>query len=356
MIFSFVFLCILMLFIPPIVFATNKKAEGAIHKDYLTKESTLSIKGFFVLLVFFSHFRGYAELSGSFLDVSFNWITNLLGQLIVAMFFFYSGFGIFESYKTKGNEYVKGFLLKRFLPTWISFAICICFFIIENAVLGNTYSVLDLALSFTGWSSIGNSNWFMFVTFALYILFFLVFFIFKKTNNYFKLSLLTIASCGLLVTLYIFKDSYWYNTLLCFVTGAWYSLLKDRIDKFISKSNRNYFLILTAGLIGFVSAYLLIGWHGVFYCVYSTMFGLLVVLMTMKIKFRSFPLSFVGKHVFSIYILQRLVFSALVFIKIENPYRLFFISLLITIVISYLYDNTFDFFKTKLFNLTRNKE
>lgn len=61
------------------------------HEDYMEKNQTDSIKGVFAIIILFSHFRGYVHLSNGFLDTSFLWIINLFGQLMVSLFFFYSG-------------------------------------------------------------------------------------------------------------------------------------------------------------------------------------------------------------------------------------------------------------------------
>lgn len=62
------------------------------HSDFLSPMNTLSIKGFFVFLIFFSHIQGYLSLSDSLLNNIYFSFQNHLGQLIVAMFLFYSGF------------------------------------------------------------------------------------------------------------------------------------------------------------------------------------------------------------------------------------------------------------------------
>ena len=59
------------------------------YDHYLDKDNTLPIKGFFVILVFLAHFKQYIDLSSSLLDMAFDYIHKLSGQLIVTMFLFY---------------------------------------------------------------------------------------------------------------------------------------------------------------------------------------------------------------------------------------------------------------------------
>ena len=83
------------------------------NDDYLDKESTNNIKGIFAIMILLSHFRGYVNIDPTSLYDRF---ISLIGQLMVAMFLFYSGYGIMESIKNK-KDYMKSFLKNRFLKT-----------------------------------------------------------------------------------------------------------------------------------------------------------------------------------------------------------------------------------------------
>lgn len=73
------------------------------NNDYLSKDNSNCIKGIFVLIVFYSHLATYFEplYSKDFLMLNFR---NFLGQLMVAPFLFYSGYGVYESIKKKKNH------------------------------------------------------------------------------------------------------------------------------------------------------------------------------------------------------------------------------------------------------------
>ena len=118
-------------FLPPIK-PINKVGYGGVNTDYLSPQNTLPVKGFFTFLVMCSHSRDYITLSNGILDHYFNTITNIIGQLMVAPFFFYSGFGIYESVKKNGAGYIQAFPKRRFFPTWLRFSICIVLYCIFN--------------------------------------------------------------------------------------------------------------------------------------------------------------------------------------------------------------------------------
>ena len=267
------------------------------------------------------------------------------------MFLFYSGYGIYLSIKSK-EGYMRFFLLKRLLPVWVSFAICVCFFLIENLCMGVSYGIPDTLLAFTGWTSIGNDNWYMFVTFVLYIFAYLSFRFLKPEKKMLGLIIFTCFSLGLVAGLYFLKrneGNYWWNTLLCFPLGMWYAHFKDKIDAFMSKSLGFYFLGLGISIALCLGSYLLLKIHPIFYCLYSMAVALFAVIVCMKIRFRSLPLSYLGKHVFSVYILQRLVFRAGKALGLNgNPYLFFAGCLAVTLVIAFAYDWIFGFVRSKL--------
>ena len=79
-----------------LVFWNIKKRPEASMESALSVEQTTMIKGIFVLLIFASHVSQYLDLSQSsdLLTRGYSVIRNKLGQLIVAPFLFYSGYGI----------------------------------------------------------------------------------------------------------------------------------------------------------------------------------------------------------------------------------------------------------------------
>ena len=318
------------------------------NREYISQTNTAAIKGLFVILVFFCHYGGYVEFTST-LDLAFKWINNKIGQLCVVMFLFYSGYGIWYSYINKAN-YIRTFMKRRFLPVWLSFALCVLFFWLENAFLGIEYSFIDILFAFTGWTSIGNSNWYMFVTFALYIIFFLCFRMFNENSNKVRgLIIYTMLCCVLVIFLFFTKESWWYNTLLCFPAGMWFAVVKSKIDEFAFENNTNYIKLFVLSFILLVATCLLQQWHSVFFVPLAIQFSIFVVVVTMKFTFNSKLLSFCGEHVFSIYILQRLFFNLGQHYGLhQEPYLFFGVCLIGTIVLAIIYDYIFAKYKVRL--------
>lgn len=121
----------------------------------------------------------YIDATGTF-DLPYVKIQRYLDQMVVSMFFFYSGFGIMEQIKHRGGAYIGTIPKKRFPQLLLNMDICVVLFIILNTAIGQTFGAKQILLSLIGWESVGNSNWYIFVMLALYVVTYLSFLIIKR--------------------------------------------------------------------------------------------------------------------------------------------------------------------------------
>ncbi|MBQ8322986.1 MAG: acyltransferase [Clostridia bacterium] len=284
------------------------------HKDYMSREQTEAVKGIFAIIILFSHMRGYITLSSSFADRSYGILLNMIGQLMVAIFFFYSGYGVIQSYKNK-DKYTKTFLKNRILKTWLHFAVAVACYFILSFIIGKTYSWQDYAFCWIGWTSVGNSNWFIFIALSLYILTWAAFPIAEKFFKARKSIAVSFIVCGFSIVLwfvfYVFgKETWWYDTLLCYPLGMLFSTGKEKLDFYLEKNKRSNYLIVAASFLLFIVSYF--GYHKIpfekiaIYSICACAFCLAIVMFTTKIKIDNVVLRWLGKNSFLIYILQRI--------------------------------------------------
>ena len=255
---------------------------------------------------------------------------------MVTTFLFYSGYGILESVKNKKN-YMDNFFRKRILKLFLSFSLAILLYLLLDLIVGYEYSVKTILLSFIGWESIGNSNWFIFATFCMYFSTLISFKIFK--NDYLKGILLCfIFSVCYIFILRYFKYSYWYDTILCYNFGMLLSYYKDNIVKFL-KNNLNYILCLILTFLTFVLCRFTEYSHLVFE-LKSICFVSIIFLITLKVKIGNKVLLWLGKNTFNIYILQRLSFIVYKEIGLldYNIYLYFCISIITIFIIAFVFD------------------
>lgn len=318
------------------------------NEGYLSRNDTTAIKGIFVFMVFLSHFTQYYQMSTTF-DNPYKWLKGNSGQLVVVMFLFYSGYGIYESVKRKGTDYIKTFPKNRCLKTLFHLDVAVIIYLIFDLIIGEKVTLVNFLLSLVAWKGIGNSNWFMFAVIVQYILVFIAFMVFRKKRVP-ALILVTLLSVVYIIVMKDLKQSWWYNTALCLPLGMWFSYFKDGIQKIVMKNNITY--IAASALF---AAIFLVGYlkrrEFVFYEIWMLAFAILVVLLTMKVSLGNKALEWLGNHVFSVYILQRI--PMIIFKDVPsvfgNRYIYFAVCFVITVVISELFDRLMGVADKKLF-------
>ena len=315
---------------------------GQFHKDYSGLQVSTAIKGIFVILVFFCHFSSYVDTSvdgNAAWRVFFSW----LGQLVVAMFLFYSGYGIMLSSRKKGDAYIKA-LPQKVLLLLAKFAFAVTLFLAFRILTGQETSLSQYLLSLIGWESIGNSNWYIFAIMALYLISF-VGLRFARKKELLSAGIITALSLLFCFVMSRFKAGYWWNTALCYSVGVWWAVLQPKIDKMTMKNIWTWLISLAVSGLAFYFFWRRCASSNAFYLVCACLFCVVINLALMKVKIGNKVLDFFGKHVFSIYILQRLAFMTLglaPWIQ-SNLYLYFVLSLGGTIVISLTFELITDY-------------
>ena len=285
-------------------------------EDCVSRDQCDAIKGICILLVFLRHVWPYVQKAGytasTFCDKYGSLMDGVVGQLMVAPFLFYSGYGIMESIRGKGDGYVRSMPLRRILVTLLNFDVAVCSFFLLNLVIGHQNPWWQNLLALTGWYDIGNSNWYIFDILACYLIVYIVFRI-KPFRNGECRPVPQILGVGTILAvtggiLSLCKGSSWYNTLLCFPAGLSFSVYKG---EFMRSARRHpVFLPLVLGglfLLGYVVSYGLgLDFCGVAYNATSIVFCLLIILLTSRMEVGSHPLRWLGRTLFPLYIYQRI--------------------------------------------------
>lgn len=284
-----------------------KKADA---KDAcLKKEHTDAVKGFFIIIVLYSHILPYLTSSGvSFspiLDVPANKIIKMTGQLMVVMFLFYSGYGVMESIQNKGKDYIISIPYKRILSTLVNYGIAIAFFLFMNLLLGIHYPVRQYLLSLIAWESVGQSNWYIFAILCCYLSTFISFSVLKDKR--FAFALTVILHLIYIVVLHETKESWWYNIILSYPAGMFVSLNKKELLSFLDS---HYLISVIGTLVIFLLCYTL-GHSTVVYQGTAVSFGFLIFIISYRLVIKNRFLTWCGKNLFQLYVYQRIPMIAL---------------------------------------------
>ncbi len=281
-----------------------RKADGG-SRFYMSVEMTGSIKGFFLVMVFFTHIWTYTEFTNAYLDRPYQ-VLRQIGQCIVVMFLFYSGYGVMESIKGKGQAYVRQLPRQRFLKVLLQFDCAMLLFLACRYLEGARYSLKKVLLVFTGWDSVGNSNWYVFCILWLYLFTYASFRICKESHVKAALGVLLLSLAYIAVLRLLGKEDWWYNTALCYSWGMLFSLYRTRIEKLVNRNWGTWALTLLLFAAGYLSVYFIGNEHFAVYQWWVFTFAGLTVVFTMRIVIDSRPLQWLGRNLFGLYILQRL--------------------------------------------------
>lgn len=318
----------------------NAKGKNEFYTDYCSPKNTATANAVFSVLIFLRHATDYIEISNGALDSSYITIDRFLSQSVVVTYLFYSGYGIMESISKKGHNYVKKMPTDRFFKLWYHFAIMIAMFIVVCLIKQKDYTLDRYLLAFTGYTSIGNSNWYMFVTFALYIIVFVAFMIFRKSK------ILAVSSVFILTFGFVMLEANvlelplrFYDTIFCFPLGMLFSLIKPYIDKFIMK-NDIIWLLVTSGAF----ALCMYGSQNrsedvLFRILFMCTAPVVITLLMMKLQVRSSILDWFGNHIFSFFMLQRIPMLLLQHFNYNNePYLFIGLSFFATVFLATVFD------------------
>lgn len=283
---------------------------SSFHNDYMSLDSTNAIKGIFAVIILFSHLRQYIVLTDTFANNSYIGILKYIGQMMVTMYLFYSGFGLMESLRKKTN-YRQNFLKNRFLKILLHFDIAVLMYIILQLALGKVFPLSEYLGSLFGWYSVGNSNWFIFDILVLYLIFYFSMWFAEcfgsRLNKHSGRVVLIVALVSCLLLWYFLHrikgQSWWIDNIMAFPLGIGYSLYRDKIETWLRNGYNYYFIFFALTVI-------LVAWRhfkGVdIFGVCTCLFALWVILLSMKVKFDNKILQWLGVQAFAIYILQRL--------------------------------------------------
>lgn len=211
--------------------------------DRLSYNASVSLKGFFSILVILCHLRSYIMI------VNNNWLPSKLfvsfGYISVGIFFFLSGYGLFISSQKK--NYLNHFLRNRFFVLYYKYVVFIMLYT-AYLFLGNVLEKKTLVISFFFGGTVVINGWFFQTTFVLYLLFFSIFRIFNKDH----LRLIIIFVGLLLYTLVcivLHFEEHWYQSVFCFCFGMVFCKYRNKL---LLKSPLRYVLLIVAAICSIV--------------------------------------------------------------------------------------------------------
>ncbi len=207
-------------------------------------DTSKAIQGFAAVAIILHH------LSQDLLDRAgpFEFLSEC-GVIFVGIFFFFSGYGLYTSLKTKEN-YLKGFLKKRLITILIPFYSCIAVFTVASCICGAKYKPLELLSILSGWSLINTHMWYIVEIAILYLAFFIIYRLIKNRTiatvvmSIFVLLMMAGSlylchgedfSCS-----YWFMGEWWFNSTFLFIIG----IIVSKHSELLTKIARKAYIVL----------------------------------------------------------------------------------------------------------------
>ena len=311
---------------------------GFVSDHYLSKETTTSVNGLFIVIVFFSHVQSYHVLPDPVRTV-----TSALGQLMVAMFLFYSGYGVGCSVRKKGMAYVHAMPRKRMGKVLASFSPAVLLYALLDLACGIPFTGSQFVLSLVGWETLGNSHWSIFVILCLYLITWLACevcgrYLEGRRREVCSFVVMSLFCILLFLFLHETKESWWYNTLTAYPLGSFVSLTKEKWDTLLGYRG----VWLGLALMSLIIVILLrpLSWHASLYLIMTVVYCVLILCLTKKVPVYHPVLYWLGTHLFEIYILMRIPMILLLSIPvawIQEPFVFAGISFVLTLLLAALY-------------------
>lgn len=201
------------------------------YNSIFSKECYDALKGYLALCILLHHiflFNGYL------VNTLLNYPQYLFGHWVVILFMFISGFGLYESYNTKGRSYILNFPLHRLLPFYLTYLVIVGIYVVYYAINHIPVSGKLWVQTFTLGSTLVSYGWYFQLTYILYLAFFLIFLLPAKpvVHRILFLVFAVIFTMGNLIVSIHYNN---FTPMYSFLFGMFVSLMKDRIGRFLMK-------------------------------------------------------------------------------------------------------------------------
>lgn len=310
--------------------------------DYISPQKTTSIKGLFVILVFFSHYSPYFIHTGT--DAVLYEKIAEFGQLMVVMFLFCSGYGVMESAQKKGMNYTVNMPVQRILKLIADYDVAMMLFIIMNTCYGKSYSLKHILLSFIDLADVGNGNWYLFAVICTYVFSFAALMV-SKNNKHISASIVTVLCLVYIIVVQAYREYWWFDTILCYAFGMCFSVFRDIFEKIVQRNILSWLICLCISGAGFVFCFIRQNVNFVFHEASCFLMIIFILILTMKVSVDNVIINKAGKMIFGIYVLQRIPLTILynAGITTAHPYIGFVVSLAVTVGLALLYSKYMGF-------------
>lgn len=283
-------------------------------ETYLSLDNTKVLRGFLAIAIVLHHISEHSN-DGRFFSAMVH-----AGYLIVAVFFFLSGYGLLISYIKKGRNYLKGFWKNRILYLFIIWFLVSLGYLLYDVYIGRmNIGVKSFLFSFINGHPIAINSWYIIVQLIMYICFWVAYIIPSNTLTNERRIAILFSLLVLIAILFnrIGYSSIWYISNFAFVFGLLYAEKKPLFDIMLSNRWWVCLFITTIVFIAFSAAPLLLEHFDVGIYTYrlisrmvsSVAFVSMLIVLLFRIRVTGNLWRKIGLMSLEIYLLHGMVYS-----------------------------------------------
>lgn len=333
----YLYIALLTAFLVLILLSIKKRP--AKDSNYLSKDTTVAEKGIAAVAIVFHHVSQMIDLPKYFV------ILDYIGFIMVAVFFFISGYGLAYGLENK-KGYLNNFFKKRILSILIPYWIINIIGIIYNLSISKVFTPFEYIASFFGLNTVVDV-WFVTSILIMYISFWLCYKPYCAKKISWKVS--TIILMAIIVIYCIICNQFVENTsftasISAFALGVvWKKLFNNKFLMFLQK---HYFAKLCCITLIFCFTFfgrLLLSYisinsnilHLILRNIVTVCFVLFMLTVSYKFKFNSKIITYFGVYSYEIYICHYLAKTMLAGLA-DNSYLFITALIVLTTVFSFI--------------------
>ncbi|WP_026494936.1 acyltransferase family protein [Butyrivibrio sp. WCD3002] len=252
---------VVYLILPVVLLWGAKPAKrGEWNTEFLSLEQTKALQGFLALCIMLHHVS--QKRCASWIWPQNRIIHGLdifvdMGYLLVAVFLFFNGYGVYKSFHAKEN-YLKGFFSRRVLPVILSFYTTGLIFFVARLLLKEKMDTQLKIFYLTGIKLCNPNTWYVIVLPFFYMAFYFAFRFIKKDG------LATAVACGFVFAYMLFattidhndfwiRGQWWYNCVHLFAVGIIFAKFENKIIPHLKKFYWVYLILALALMIPMIN-------------------------------------------------------------------------------------------------------
>lgn len=288
-----------------------------IREDCLSRDSTDALRGVLALGIILVHIAQYCPGGAMFA------LAEKTGYLLVAGFFFLSGFSLQKQHMTQKN-YCKGFLKKRLLGVLLPYLVVTALYWSFYHLLGHRYTLWDVLRMFAEGKPIVSFSWYIPAVLTFYLAFWGLMQLCKNSYPTMVLGGAVWFAVYCVVCLGLRFGQWWYISAFPAVLGMAWAVHQKALEEILKKRYFAVLLPVSAAFAGVIilENYLHLGaLNAVLKALAATLFVAGAVLLLYKIRVGNPVLRVLGQMSMELYLMQGLAIMVprSRWIYIENP-------------------------------------